>query len=108
MEAASAIEVRLRNHEARIEANHRSTAQLRDASARHETEIKVTGTEVREIREDIAEIRREFATGRAEQKADRAEQKAESVMLRRTFLAAASTFAMFVVALATLILQAGH
>jgi len=98
---ASAIEVRLRNHEARIEANHRSTSQLRDASARHETEIKVTGTEVREIREDIGEMKRELSKAREE-------QKAEMVWIRRGLWAAAGTFTLFVVALATLILQAAH
>lgn len=61
---ASAIEVRLRNHEARLEASHRSISQLRDSSARHETEIKVTGTEVREIREDIGEMKRELSRAR--------------------------------------------
>jgi septal ring factor EnvC (AmiA/AmiB activator) len=97
---ASAIEVRLRNHDARLESHHNALGDLRSASSRHETEIKVTGTEVREIREDIGEMKREFAKGREEQKEER-------VLLRRTFIAAASTFAMFIVALATLILQAG-
>lgn len=98
---ASAIEVRLRNHEARLEASHRSISVLRDASARHETEIKVTGTELRETREDIADMKTELAAARAE-------QRGEMVWVRRGLWAAAATFTMFVVALATLILQAAH
>jgi septal ring factor EnvC (AmiA/AmiB activator) len=97
---ASAIEVRLRNHEARIEANHRSTSTLRDSTARHETEIKVAGTELRETREDIAEIRRDLA-------ASRAEQKAEMTWLRRGLWAAAGTFLLFFVAVASLLVQLG-
>ncbi|HET7455401.1 MAG TPA: hypothetical protein VFJ76_07770 [Solirubrobacterales bacterium] len=97
---ASAAEIRFRGVEDRLNASHRSITELRGASTRHETEIKTTSVEVREIREDIGEIRRELAKGREE-------QKAESVLLRRTFIAAAGTFAMFIVALATLILQAG-
>ena len=97
---ASAIEVRLRNHEARLDAYHRSISTLRDASARHETEIKVTGTELRETREDIADMKKELSSARAE-------QKAEMIWVRRGLWAAAGTFLMFVVALASLLLQAG-
>jgi HAMP domain-containing protein len=101
MMEASAAEIRFRGIENRLDASHRSTTELRGVSARHETEIQVTGTEIREIREDIGEMKQELTKAREE-------QKAESVLLRRTFIAAASTFAMFIVALATLILQAGH
>lgn len=98
---ASAAEIRFRGVENRLDASHRSITELRGTSARHETEIQVTGTEVREIREDIAEMKQELGKAREE-------QKAESVLLRRTFIAAAGTFGMFIVALASLILQAGH
>jgi hypothetical protein len=98
MESA-AFEVRLRNHDQRLDASHRSISELRGTSARHETEIKVTGTEVREIREDIGEMKRELGEARKE-------QKAEMVWIRRGLWAAAGTFLMFFVALASLILQA--
>jgi len=57
---ASAIEIRLRNHEVRLDANHDSIAKIRDTSARHETEISVMRTELRETREDLSEIRKEL------------------------------------------------
>ena len=44
---ASAIEIRLRNHEVRLDANHDSIAKIRDTSARHETEISVMRSSVR-------------------------------------------------------------
>lgn len=97
---ASAAEIRFRTLESRLDASHRSTTELRGTSARHETEIKTTGVEVREIREDIGDMKRELAEARRE-------QKAEMVWIRRGLWAAAGTFLMFVVALASLILQAG-
>lgn len=97
---ASAIEVRLRNHEARLDASHRSVSELRNDSARHETEIKVTGTEVREIREDIGEMKRELSKAREE-------QRSEMVWIRRGLWAAAASFTTFVLMLAAVILQAG-
>jgi len=96
---ASAAEIRFRGIEGRLDASHRSVTELRGSSTRHETEIQVTGTEVREIREDIAEMKKELTEARRE-------QKAEMVWIRRGLWAAAGTFLMFVVALATLILQA--
>jgi len=99
MMEASAIEVRLRTHEARLDSSHRSISELRNSSSRHETEIKVTGTELREIREDIGDMKRELAKAREE-------QKAEMVWIRRGLWTAAGTFLMFFVALASLILQA--
>lgn len=95
---ASAAEIRFRGLEKRADASHRSITELRGASTRHETEIQVTGTEVREIREDIGEMKRELSKAREE-------QKAEMVWIRRGLWAAAGTFTMFVVALATLVLQ---
>jgi chromosome segregation ATPase len=97
---ASAAEIRFRGLESRLDASHRSVTELRGVSSRHETEIQVTGTEVREIREDIGEMKRELAEARKE-------QKAEMVWIRRGLWAAAGTFLMFVLALASLILQAG-
>ena len=99
MESA-AFEVRLRNHDERLDASHRSVSELRNTSARHETEIKVTGTEVREIREDIGEMKRELARAREE-------QKGEMVWIRRGLWAAAASFMTFVLMLAAVILQAG-
>jgi chromosome segregation ATPase len=96
---ASAAEIRFRGVESRLDASHRSVTELRGTSARHETEIQVTGTEVREIREDIGDMKKELSEARKE-------QKAEMVWLRRGLWAAAGTFTMFVVALATLIMQA--
>lgn len=98
---ASAVEIRLRNHEARLDASHRSISTLRDHSARHETEIKVTATEVRETREDIADMKLELTRAREE-------QKAEMVWLRRGLWGAAATFTTFIVMLAGLILQVAH
>jgi septal ring factor EnvC (AmiA/AmiB activator) len=100
MMEASAIEVRLRTHEARLDSSHRSVTELRNTTARHETEIKVTGTEVREIREDIGEMKHELSEARKE-------QKAEMVWIRRGLWAAAASFMTFVLMLAALILQAG-
>jgi len=97
---ASAAEIRFRGVENRLDASHRSITELRGASSRHETEIKTTSLEVREIREDIGDMKRELAEARKE-------QKAEMVWIRRGLWAAAGTFLMFVVALASLILQAG-
>jgi len=55
---ASAIEIRLRQHEERLAANHDSVSRLRDVSANHETRISVITTELRETREDVAEIKK--------------------------------------------------
>jgi uncharacterized coiled-coil DUF342 family protein len=97
---ASAAEIRFRGVENRLDASHRSITELRGSSSRHDTEIQTTSVEVREIREDIGEMKRELTEARKE-------QKAEMVWIRRGLWAAAGTFLMFVVALATLILQAG-
>ena len=100
--AADAIEIRLRNHEVRIDANHDSLARLRDTSAGHETRIQVITTELRETREDIAEMR----TALADQ---RKEQKDEMAWVRRGLWAAAGTFLMFFIAAASLLLNlSGH
>lgn len=96
---ASAIEVRLRNQEARLEASHKSISTLRDVSARHETEIKVTTTEVRETREDISEIRKAMER-------QRQEQKDELTWFRRALIGATITFLMAFIAALALVLQA--
>lgn len=82
-----AIEVTLRNHEARIEANHDSIARLRDKDAAKEVKIEVTLTEVREIRDDIMEF------------------KGEMRWVKRGLWAASGTFLVFIVALITMIFQ---
>jgi septal ring factor EnvC (AmiA/AmiB activator) len=88
---ASAVEIRLTNHEARINANHDSLAKLRDTSGRHETEISVMRTELRETREDLSEIRKELT------------------WVKRGLWAAAGTFLMFFVAAFSLLLSlSGH
>lgn len=97
---ASAIEVRLRNHDARLESHHSALGDLRGQSSRHETEITVARTELRETRDDIAEIKETLKTGREE-------QKAEMTWLRRGLWAAAGTFLLFFVAVASLLVQIG-
>jgi chromosome segregation ATPase len=88
---ASAVEVRLRNHEARLDANHTSIGTLRDTSARHETEISVMRTELRETRDDLSEIRGELT------------------WVKRGLWAAAGTFLMFFIACVSLLLNlSGH
>ena len=96
--AISVLEVTLRNHEARINANHDSLATLREKSAGHNTKIEVITTELRETREDIGDMKRELGAARTE-------QKAEMTWVRRGLWAAAATFMLFVVALAGLIAQ---
>jgi hypothetical protein len=95
---ASAIEVRLRNHDARLESHHNALGTLRSASSRHETEIKVMDAALRETRDDIADIKRDLGDARVE-------QKNEMAWVRRGLWAAAATFMMFFVAAATLIVQ---
>jgi septal ring factor EnvC (AmiA/AmiB activator) len=84
---ASATEIRLRNHESRIEANHDSLATLRSDSAGHDRDIAVIATELRETREDLGEIRKELA------------------WVKRGLWAAAATFLMFFVAAASLLVS---
>jgi len=84
---ANAIEFRLRNHDARLDSAHSSIAKLRDTSARHDTEISVVRTELRETREDLSEIRHELT------------------WVKRGLWAAAGTFLMFFVAAASLLLS---
>jgi len=55
---ANAIEFRLRNHDARLDAAQDSITRLRDVSANHETRISVITTELRETRGDVAEIKK--------------------------------------------------
>lgn len=99
---ASVVELRLRTHEARLDASHESISRLRDTSAAHETKIQVITTELRETREDIAEMRQE-------QGQQRQEQKDEMAWVRRGLWAAAGTFLMFFVAAASLLLNlSGH
>lgn len=95
---ANALEFRLRNHDARIEANHDSIKALRETSARHDTEISVMRTELRETREDIAEMREAMSK-------QRQEQKDEMAWVRRGLWAAAGTFLMFFIAAASLLLN---
>jgi septal ring factor EnvC (AmiA/AmiB activator) len=87
MEANAALEIRLRNHETRLDANHDSIAKLRDTSANHETKISVISTELRETREDLTEIRKELT------------------WVKRGLWAAAGTFLMFFVAAFSLLLS---
>jgi predicted nucleic acid-binding Zn-ribbon protein len=99
---ASAVEVRLRNHDQRIDANHNSLSRLRDTSASHTTEITVMKTELRETREDISDIRKEV-------KESREEQREEMRWVRRGLWAAAGTFLLFFVASASLLVSlSGH
>ena len=99
---ASAVELRLRNHETRLDANHDSIAKLREKSAAHDTEIKVITTELRETREDIGEMR-------IAMEKQRQEQKDEMAWIRRGLWAAAATFLMFFIAAASLLLNlSGH
>ena len=81
------MEIRLRNHEARLDANHDSLATLRDKSAGHDTKIEVITTELRETREDLSEIRKELT------------------WVKRGLWAVAGTFLMFFVAAASLLLS---
>lgn len=91
MMEASAVDIRLTNHEARINANHDSLAKLRDTSSRHETEISVMRTELRETREDLQNIQNELS------------------WVKRGMWAAAGSFLLFFVAAATLLLSlSGH
>jgi hypothetical protein len=55
-----AVEVRLNNHDARLESHHNALGDLRGKSATHTTEITVARTELRETREDLKEIREEI------------------------------------------------
>jgi ribosomal protein L19E len=57
---ASAVEVRLRNHDARLESHHTAIGDLRAITARHDTKIEVISTELRETRDDMKEIRDEI------------------------------------------------
>lgn len=95
-----AVEVRLNNHEQRIDASHQSISLLRDSSARHETKISVITTELREVREDVGDIKRELREAREE-------QKAEMTWVRRGLWAAAGTFMLFFVAAASLLVSLG-
>jgi len=96
------VEIRLTNHEARLNANHDSLAKLRDTSARHETEISVMRTELRETREDIGEMRVEMSK-------QSQERKEENSRIQRGLWVAAGTFLTFSVAAASLLLNlSGH
>lgn len=99
MEANSALEFRLRQHESRLDANHDSIAKLRDTAAGHETKITVITTELRETREDVGEIRIVVEK-------QRQEQKDEMVWFRRALIGATATFLMAFIAALSLILQA--
>lgn len=50
------IAAELRNHDARLTANHDSIAVLRERTAAHDTKINVIATEIRETRTDIGEM----------------------------------------------------
>jgi len=91
MEALGAIQERLRNHDARLNANHDSIGTLRGEQASQQIELAVTRTELREVREDIAEMKKDL-TG-------------QLAWLRRGLWLAAGTFLMFFVAVATLVVQ---
>jgi len=100
---ASAVEIRLRNHEERISANHDSLAKVRDTSARHDTEISVMRTELRESRDDISEIRRTIEADRAERKKEREEAKKEGSDTRKALYVTAATMFTFFLSIVGLI-----
>lgn len=89
MEAIAALQERLRSHHERITANHDSIGHLRGKQARQETDIAVMRTEMRETREDIVDMKQDFTS--------------QLTWVRRGLWAAAGTFLMFTIALATLI-----
>jgi len=91
MEALGAIQERLRNHDARLNANHDSIGFLRGEQANQKIEIAVIHTELAGAREDIAEMKDDFS--------------GQLTWVRRGLWAAAATFLMFVIALATLIVE---
>lgn len=96
--AIQAANIRLEEHDRRLIANHDSIATLRGVSARHDTKIEVITTELRETREDIAEMK-------SSQERVWAEQKGEMRWMRRGLWAAAGSFLVFNIALATVIEQ---
>lgn len=88
---AGAVEIRLQNHEVRLNANHDSIAKIRDTSARHETEISVMRTELLETRKDLEAIQNELS------------------WVKRGMWAAAGSFLLFFVAAASLLINvSGH
>lgn len=91
MEALSAIQERLISHNARIQANHDSIGDLRGKQSTQQIDIAVMHTELAGVREDISEMKADFS--------------GQLTWVRRGLWAAAATFTMFVVALATLIVQ---
>lgn len=93
---ASALEVRLRNHEVRLDANHNSISALRGTSGEHDVKIATITTELRETREDIAEMKRDFDS-------DRKERRAEGERTRRAFYTVAAFLATFSVSIMGLI-----
>lgn len=93
--AADAVQIELREHDRRISGLHRTVGGLSTEVGDHKTEIAVIHTELRGAREDIAEMKKDFS--------------GQLTWVRRGLWAAAATFTMFVVALATLIVQlVGH
>lgn len=93
---ANAIEIRLQNHEARLNATHDSIGVLRGVSGQHEVKIATITTELRETREDIGEMKRDFD-------ADRKERRAEGERTRRAFYTVAAFLATFSVSIIGLI-----
>lgn len=59
---ASAVSVRLANHDARLESHHHAIGDLRSTSATHTTEIAVIRTELKEVKDDLAEIKETVKT----------------------------------------------
>lgn len=100
---AGAIEIRLRNHEVRLDANHDSIATLRDKSAGHDTKIEVITTELRETRDDLSEIRKAIEADRAERKKEREEAKREGSDTRKALYVTAATLFTFFLSILGLI-----
>jgi hypothetical protein len=88
MEAnANAFRIELREHDRRISGLHRSLGVLSTDVGNHKTDISVLHTELGNIREDIAEL------------------KTDMKWIKRGLFGAIAVGLMFVVAVATLIVQ---
>lgn len=87
MEELGVLTERVRNNEKRIEANHDSLAFLRGSVAKQDVRIAVISSDIEDIREDVGEI------------------KGQLKWVLRGLWAAAATFLMTAVGLATLIVS---
>jgi len=91
METFSAVQSALSNHDRRIDANYNSIDRLRSKQEEQAVKAAELRTELSAVREDIAEMKKEFG--------------AQLTWIRRGLWAAASTFTLFVLGLATVIIQ---